>query len=151
MEGGPVSDLVVEGAVVRVWVEEETRDVSRVLLEHVGGDESGLRGLCAIGSAMLVVRLLRLGVSARMVEGFGGGEGHCWVMVGDLVADPTIGQFRSWGGGAWMVGGLVEGVHIWEEVRVWDAEGEEEWPEEQRPSGSDLLSDEDRDILGFVW
>jgi hypothetical protein len=96
-----------------------------------------LSGLCAIASAELWDRLTAGGAEARIVANELYGEGHCFVMIDDIMIDVTATQFgqQKIVVGKWRCNDICR---YWEihyvfntpqDLLSWQIEGK--WPDEQ--------------------
>lgn len=139
---------------IRKVTREVCEELMEALVPHLPVHERTggcLEGWCGIGASMVAVRLRRLGVDARLVEGYAASEGHVWVQVGDLVADPTVGQYYYLGVEvAWWVGPPLPLVHAPENWTMLCDPDWEEWPRFQRPDGPRaraFLGPEDLELL----
>ena len=117
------------------------------LTQEVSNSLPGLDGWCAIGATWLAALLISEGFHAVLQVGTDEWEGHCWVRIGNVVADPTIGQYGLHD--QWYVGPALPENHIeWDNI---DSNPTfEGWPDEQQPQGNVGRRYLDREMLETV-
>lgn len=74
-------------------IANQVRRKCEIYADQTGNWGEDLCGMCAIASAALKEALSRAGFDSKIIHGYNGCLGHCWVEIGDTIYDITATQF----------------------------------------------------------